>query len=324
MESFVFTTLFAAISSYFFCLFFAKYFRTAGIVGEDVHKRGKVVLPTSGGVPVFFAFFFSTMLYSFYLSYILQTDLHLLEICASVLSIAVVTLVGFVDDVNVKEGLRKGLEQWQKPLLTLPAAIPLMALKLGTPVVTLPIVGRINVGIAYPLLLVPLGVVGASNMVNLLGGLNGLEAGLGIIYLTSLSLFAYFHVSSIAAKVVGFAALGSVIGFFILNRYPARFLPGDSLTYFLGAVIANMAITGNMEKAALIASAPFIIEFLLKARGRFRIPTVGYVRGGKIYRRCRGIYSIPHLWMNGKYTEKEIVLRVWMVELIFALLVWLV
>jgi UDP-N-acetylglucosamine--dolichyl-phosphate N-acetylglucosaminephosphotransferase len=186
----------------------------------------------------------------------------------------------------------------------------------------LPIIGPVNFGVLYSLLIAPLAFMGASNMVNLLGGLNGLESGMGLIYLSSLSLFAYFT-SNLAAKILAFGALGAVAGFFILNKFPAKFLPGDSFTYFLGGVLATIAITGNLEKATLILAGPFIIEFILKLRGKFKKPTIGKMKNGKIFR-SDGIYSLPHFFMNGKYTEKQIVGFVWAISFFFSALIWIV
>ncbi len=320
METLIALCIVSAVLSYFASRFFARYFKDAGIVARDLHKEKKPVLPTSAGIALASAFYLSVLGYVFLRVYYFKNYDQLLEVFASLLSILVITFVGFLDDVNVKGTKRIGLKQWQKPLFTLPAALPLMAVKLGTPTITLPFVGTVDVGVLYPLVLVPIGVVGGANMVNLLAGLNGLESGLAVIYLSALNLILLKVNAPLAAKIIGFAALGAVLGFLPFNLYPARFLPGDSLTYFLGALIANLAIVGNIEKPALILSVPFIIEFFLKARGLFKKPTVGYIKNGKIYRKTKGIYSIPHFWMNGKYTEPQIVFRVWLIQLIFAVL----
>ncbi|MBR9690013.1 MAG: hypothetical protein GOV01_03905 [Candidatus Altiarchaeota archaeon] len=322
METFIIEAVLAAFGAYFFGRWISKYFRVAGLVGKDVHKEGQPTLPTSAGIPAFIAFYFAVMAYVFFRTYVIKEYTGLLDIMASTLSIAFITFIGFLDDVNVAKGGRVGLKQWQKPLLTLPAAVPLMALRVGNSVMSLPFLGEVSFGSLYPLLLIPLAVVGASNMVNLLAGLNGLEAGMGIIYLTSLSLYAYFN-AGIAAKIIAFGALGATAGIFLLNRYPAKILPGDSLTYFLGGVLATVAIVGNIEKAALVAAVPFLIEGLLKARGKFKRPTVGKIVNGKIVREGE-IYSIPHIFMNGKYTEKQIVRFVWLISGFFSVLVWFV
>jgi len=321
VETFIVEMFIAGLASYLLTLWIKGYFKRSGLVGMDVHKENQPKLPTSGGIPVFLGFYFAASAYIFLRTYLFGTYEGLLEVIASILAIALVTFIGFLDDLNLADGKRVGLKQWQKPLMTLPAVLPLVVLKLGTPTIVLPFVGAINLGYIYPLVLVPLAFMGASNMVNLLGGLNGLESGMGIVYLTSIGIYTYFF-SSIAAKIIAFAALGSVAGFFLLNKFPAKILPGDSLTYFLGATLATIAIVGNVEKAILIMSIPFFIELILKLRGKLREPTVGRLVNGKLQRRG-GIYSLPHFFMNGKFTEKEVAGAVWIITAVFAVLAWL-
>jgi len=81
-----------------------------------------------------------------------------------------------------------------------------------------------------------------------------------------------------------------------------------------------------MEKAVLIVSIPFLIEFILKATSKFRAQSFGYWKDGKIYSlHGNKIYSLTHLFTRtGKFTEKQIVVFIMLIELIFALLIWIV
>jgi UDP-N-acetylglucosamine--dolichyl-phosphate N-acetylglucosaminephosphotransferase len=222
---------------------------------------------------------------------------------------------------------KRGLKAWQKPLLTIPAAIPLMAIMAGDTTMNLPLLGTINFGILYPLLIVPIGVIGASNMVNMLGGFNGLEAGMGLVYTLSLGIFAYFHGKTIAA-IIFLVTSGALLAILRYNFYPAKILAGDSLTYTLGAVVACGAIIGNMEKAALITMFPFLVQGALKFYSKFKL---GYFasdlgilrRDGTIECKYSNIYSWTHLMMKFNLTEKQIVLVMMIVQIIFAFLPFL-
>ena len=237
-----------------------------------------------------------------------------------------ITLVGFVDDLLIKSKEESsGLKQWQKPLLTLTAAIPLMVVNAGATAMWIPILGRTDLGILYPLLLIPIGVIGAANMVNMLAGINGLETGMGIIYTGMLGLYAYTNGSETAA-LIALLIFSSLIAFFIFNKYPAKILPGDSLTYLLGGSIAVIAIIGNIEKAAIIASIPFFIEFILKWKSKFKAKSYGYYHKGKIKSHHRKkVYSLVHLLTRkGTHTEKQITTFFIILELIFCLLIWVI
>ena len=306
------------------------YLYKIGLIVKDLHKKGQPPVTLSGGLIVLFGFLLGTMSFIFFTTFVpsetIPLDTRQLNLLfAGLLSIIVITFIGFIDDffINKSKDSAIGLNQWQKPLLTVIAAIPLMVVNAGTQDLIIPFIGHINLGILYPLFLVPVVVVGASNMVNMFGGFNGLESGLGIIYLASLGLFAYIHERHIAAIIALMVFLPLLI-FFYYNKVPAKIIAGNSLTYLLGGTLATIAIIGNIEKAAFIISIPFFAEASLKFRGKLKKTTVGYEKNGKIYSQYAKIYSLPHFFMNGKYTEKQIVYFMFCIELIFALAIWVV
>ncbi len=178
---------FSALVGFFFVLFFTpwliRYLRKIRLVVYDMNKPEKPLVPLSGGLVVLGGFLASMMIFIF-----LQTFFHTSRISftldpaalnflfAGVISIMTICLVGFVDDLVIrKPDQSSGLQQWQKPLLTLFAAVPLMVVNAGTTLMAVPFFGKVDFGLFYPLFLIPLGVIGASNMVNMLAGYNGLE-----------------------------------------------------------------------------------------------------------------------------------------------------
>ena len=309
-----------------------NYLKQIGLEVLDMNKEKKPLVPISGGLAVVAGIISGLLVFVFFGTFFktnvdLTLDLNSLSfLFAGIISILLITLVGFIDDLVIKQGNEGsiGLKQWQKPLLTVIAAIPLMVVGAGFTEMNFPFIGDINFGILYPLLLIPIGVVGASNMVNLLAGFNGMEAGLGIIYTGTLSYYAYVNERHIAA-LIGLMTFAALIGFYLFNRYPAKILPGDSLTYLLGGVLAVMAIIGNIEKAALIISIPFFIEFFLKLRGRFKPQSYGYYENGRVKSMYKKVYSIPHIFtIKGKFTEKQVVYFMILIQLIFSSLIWFV
>lgn len=304
-----------------------KYLTRIGLDVKDMAKKHQPLVPISGGIFVMIGLFIALLVYIFIRTFIYNDISSNMIILASICSMLIVAVIGFFDDLMIREtkkGLYVGLKRWQKPLLTLPAAIPLMVIKAGFSTLTIPFIGPVDFGLIYPLLLVPVGVVGAANMVNLLEGFNGMGAGMGIVYTLSLGLYAYVNGRTDAA-VIAFAVLGALVAFFIFNKIPAKVFPGDSLTYLLGAAIVSIAVIGNIEKAALIISIPFIFEFFLKARSKFKAQTYGKYDHGKIKSFYRKVYSIPHfLTRTGKYTEKQIVWFMIFIQIVFAALIWFI
>src|SRR3989339_1123134 len=251
--------LFSLFISFFIVWFltpwFIRYLTRIGLLVKDQHKDGKPLIPISGGLPVLAGVFFGVMFAIFIQTFYYHSTDRLIDLLAFTSSLFAITLVGFFDDLLIRKDKEEssGLKQWQKPLLTAIAAVPLMVINAGETVLAVPFFGSLDVGLLYPLVLIPLGVIGASNMVNMLAGYNGLEAGLGIIYLGNLSVYAYMHGSEVAV-LIGAISCAALFAFLLFNWVPAKIFPGDSLTYLLGAVLASMAIIGNIEMAALLVS----------------------------------------------------------------------
>jgi UDP-N-acetylglucosamine--dolichyl-phosphate N-acetylglucosaminephosphotransferase len=334
MELLIASAFISFISTYVLTEKFIRYFKSIGLVARDLQKPRKPILPTSGGVPVAFGILLGLLFYVGMETFLfgnLEEAVLLLAISASIL---LVTFVGLFDDLKNPLGksnyemrrIRKrfikaksGLPQ-TKWILTLPAAIPLMVINAGESVLTLPLIGPINFGILYPLLLIPIGFVGASNAINLLAGFNGSEAGMGIVYLGSLAILSLINQSFISILFI--VSIASLIAFLKFNWFPAKFLPGDTLTYLLGSIVASGVIVGNMEKAGIILLTPFIIEFLLKSRSRFKASCLGRLRrDGKLSPPYgKKIYSITHVLMNLKrISEREVTISLILMEILIAI-----
>ncbi len=308
-----------------------RYFRFIGITSTDVHKKNKPLVPYPAGVPLVAGVLAGVFVYIFLNVFIYGNSADLVSMFAALTSILIVMFAGFLDDLNslqIKVGKfiegKGGLKQWQRPLLTLPAAIPLMAIMAGDTTMIFPIIGPVNFGILFPLLIVPIGVVGASNMVNMLGGYNGLEVGMGLIYTFALGLFAFLN-GSLVSAVLFFMTFAGLLGVLRYNFFPAKILPGDSLTYTLGAVVATGAIVGDMEKATIIIMIPFIIQGVLKFYSYFKLGKFATDLGilqddGTIKPRYgKSVFSWIHLITNlGNLTERKIVLVMVLIQVFFA------
>ncbi len=318
--------------------YFQRYFHNLGVTGIDQQKANKPRLPTSGGVPVSFGAFLGLMLFVAISTFESSLSLHLsapdlTHILAATLACFSISIVGLFDDLYVRRTIttnasaareyRVGLSQWEKPLLTLVAAVPLMAVEAGTTVLNLPIVGSFNFGILYPLLLVPIGVICVSNAANMLAGYNGLEASMLSLAIIAVGVWSALYGAPEGA-VIAFIGAGALLAFARVNWFPARMLPGDSLTYFGGAVFASAVILGNVEKFGIIVFTPWIIEAFLKLRGRFSVRSYGDLRkDGTIQAPYKKVYSLPHLVIKAgerlrmRVTEKRITLTLIIVELFF-------
>jgi len=289
--------------------------RKFGLVGKDMNKLEKKEVAEAGGIAVLFGFLSGLFFYLFFITFVLESQRNTIEILAAISALLMAGFVGFIDDIL---GWKSGLKQWQKPLLMLPAAVPLMVTNVGHSTINLPIIGSLNLGIIYPLLFIPLGIMGAANSFNMLAGLNGLEAGMGFIIISTLGFVAYATgFAWVATIAILFAA--ALFAFLLFNKYPAKVFPGDSLTYSTGAFIAVIAIFADMERIALFLFIPFILEFILKARYWFKTESFGTPNFNGTLTPPEKISSLTHIFMTLFKTEKRTVLGLYSLEIILAL-----
>lgn len=261
----------------------------------DVHKVDQRQIPGLGGLIVVFGIVMGIMAYVALHTFYYDDKKNALVLFAATSSILLSALIGLVDDLL---GRKIGLRQYQKPILTLFVALPVMVINAGTAVMTLPFFGQINFGIVFPLLIIPAGIIGASNAFNMLAGMNGLEAGMGLVLTGTLGYIAYTN-GSIPAAIIAACVFFAVLAFWLYNKYPAKILCGNTFTYSTGTSIALIAIIGNIEKYALILFLPYYLEFVLKIRGLMQKETLVNVRpDGSLSHRYRKWYALPHVAMS--------------------------
>lgn len=284
--------------------FMIRRMKERGLVGRDMNKITKPKIPEMGGIGVIFGFCFGVMAAIFAFTYLNLISFNMTVLLAGFSTIALVGFLGIVDDIV---GWKRGIEQWQHALVPLFAALPIMALNVGFDTMLLPVVGVVSLGAWYSLIVVPIGVTGASNAFNMLAGLNGLETGLGILTSGTLLVIAFFYGSPEAAILLA-AVLGALIAFLRFNWFPAKVFPGDSLTLMIGATLAAACIVGNMEKLGVIIMSLFFVELVLKARNRLKSECFGLPQKDGTLKAPARIGSLTHVVMRmGKFTEKQVV-----------------
>ena len=250
--------------------------RDGGMVGRDVNKRDRPQVAELGGIAAVFAFSVSLSLVVGILKVVgtIWEPPYLAAI--SVFFIA--AMIGLIDDIS-------NIKQRVKAAAVVFASLPLLLVHFklwtdGTVITNLSsyIANNIDIAknafIALPLggiidfrsmpyvywfVLVPIGVTGVANAMNMSAGYNGLES--GQIAVVSGSLFFVAAIRAAPESLLIFAALvGAALGLFSFNRHPARVFVGDIGTLGLGAVIAAGAIIGGLEFWGLVAIAPAYYE----------------------------------------------------------------
>ncbi|MBS3100188.1 glycosyl transferase family 4 [Candidatus Pacearchaeota archaeon] len=290
--------LLPVVLSFFLVVFLMPYWirkaHQIELMWDDMNKLNSPKVAGSGGVVTVIGFVFGVLAYvAIKTFYFKSSNGNLVGIFAILSVILLVSLGGFIDDLF---GWRKGgLSKKSRILLILFSAIPLMVINAGVSTIFIPFVGTTNLGIFYALVIIPLGVLGASATFNILAGYNGLEAGQGILILSALALMSFFT-GSTWLSVIALCMISALFAFLLFNKYPAKVFPGDGLTYSVGAMAACMAILGNYEMFAVFIFIPYGIETIFKLRGRLKKQSFGLPqKDGSIKNRYDKIYGLEHL-----------------------------
>ncbi len=285
--------------------------RARGFVGKDVNKPNKPEIPVLGGVGIVAGFIGG----SFALLVDDRSEVSETVILATLISSLIVAFLGLLDDVlNIRQSVRA--------LTPTFASVPLAIFSVGHSVISIPFLGPVNFGILYYVLIIPAALTISANAFNMLEGLNGLGTGMGIIMAGAL---AFIGLRGAGQTYIGgelaVVLLTSLVAFLLYNKYPAKSFPGNIGTYFIGSAIGAIGISGFMLTALAVLYLPYVAEFVLKARTRFKGVSFGKVSPeGYLYWDER-VNSLTHVVMKmGHFKEYQVVMILWGVELAFAVL----
>ena len=180
-----------------------------------------------------------------------------------------------------------------------------------------------NVGILY-LITIPIALSIGSNLTNMLAGLNGIESGLGIISMTSLTI-ACIILGKYDVTIISMSMLGALIAFLYYNKYPAKIFPGDTGTLIIGAAIVCIAFIGRVKLIAFIVLMPNIIDAALKFysagfMNRQQQKPTQLNEDGKLVRPDAGFKSMIRLILRKPIAEKDAVRIIWAIGVVFGII----
>ena len=139
-------------------------------------------------------------------------------------------------------------------------------------------------------------IVGVTNAMNLIDGLDGLSSGVGAIIAGTLTVLCW-QGGQWGGVAIGLALFGALIGYLPYNFPPARIFLGDTGSLLIGLGLSVLALEGY-RKTALLA---FIVPLLALA-----VPLLDTVLS--ILRRLRsgkGVFSADRLHMHHRLLQRE-------------------
>lgn len=227
----------------YICIAFAKKLRIIDMPGP--RSSHKIPTPRTGGIAIFFAF-----VVSFVVGIAGKgIGLNQTQLVGLVLGFVCLFIFGLLDDILKFKAPIKAVV----PLIIIATTI---ALGLDIKALTLPFLGRIELGIlSVPLTL--LWVFFFTNVFNFMDGIDGLAAGFSSV--ASLFLFIVAAITgNYFIMIASIAILGSALGFLKHNFQPARIFMGDGGSLFLGFIFSEILVLGETSK-----TIPFTIPLLV-------------------------------------------------------------
>ena len=210
----------------------------------DARKLHNGNIPRLGGVGIAFAFLITIVVMRLFQAPLADEFSELYKIWPILISGMVMFSIGLIDDL-------RDLRAMFKFIIEALVTILLMLWGFRFKVIMVPWGdGSLNLGLlSYPVTF--LWIVGITNAMNLIDGLDGLAG--GIAFIASLTFGTFFwSQGSIMSAEICFAVSGSVAGFLIFNLPPAKIFMGDSGSLFLGFCLAILPLLGQGETKAEI------------------------------------------------------------------------
>src|SRR5215469_13316675 len=290
-----------------------------GLAARILSKKGT---PTMGGILIITILFLTTVLW---------TDLHNKLVLLTLLSVLVLTGLGFYDDYAKIIQQSGGGTPPRVKLFAQTAVSIFIGVYLWLTPSTGKLVSEITIPFyKYPILthaswlgilICIISIVGSSNAVNLTDGLDGLAIGCTLIVGFVFLIFTYVAGN---AKIAGYlqipfvpgageltvfcaALIGAGLGFLWFNCHPAQVLMGDTGSLALGGAFGIIAVLIHQPFVLVIAGGVFVVEAasVILQKGWFKLTRIRTGTGQRIFLMA----PLHHHFEKKGWHESQVVIR---------------
>lgn len=262
---------------------------------RKVHQK---IMPRLGGLAIYISFLLGLFLLH------PDSQYHLAIAVGSIIILA----TGVLDDI---------FELSAKLKLSLQIIAALLVVFWGgveVEFINLPFGGHLDFG-AFSVPITVLWIVGVTNAINLIDGLDGLAAGVSSIAFVSITIMAIV-MGNMYVMAMGIILLASTLGFLVFNFYPAKIFMGDTGALFLGYMISVLSLLGFKNVALISFVVPIII--------------LGVPISDTIFAIVRRLYNknplsapdkshLHHCLLRLGFTHKQTVLLIYAMSIMFGL-----
>ena len=283
----------AFIVSYILTPYMARVGKKQNMMDMPGHRKiHEEALPNLGGIVIFFGFLLSLL-------FVVQIEG---QIKTLLIGGVIILLLGVVDDIVDLSPKHKFIIQMVPALIVIIYNSDLINSFIVNQLKIFDLLGYL----LYPILI--FWIVGVTNSINLIDGLDGLACGISLIALVTFLILG-LRQNLEAFSLISIALAGSILAFLKFNFYPAKIFLGDSGSTFTGFMLASIGALWvlNSENAFFI-----LIPIIILA-----LPIVDTLFA--ICRRYRGHYPIfqadkghlHHRLLTRGIAHKNVVFILW-------------
>jgi len=287
----------AFMVSYILTPYMARVGKKQNMMDIPGHRKiHEEAIPNLGGIVIFFGFLLSLL-------FVVQIEG---EVKALLIGGVIILLLGVVDDIVDLSPKHKFIIQMVPALIVIVYNSDLINSFIVNQLKIIDLLGYL----LYPILI--FWIVGVTNSINLIDGLDGLACGVSIIALVTFFILGLRQNLEVLS-LISIALVGSLLAFLKFNFHPAKIFLGDSGSTFAGFMLASVgALWVLNSRAALFVFIPVIILALPIFDTLFAI-----------WRRYRGHHPIfqadkghlHHRLLARGISHKNIVLILWGISL---------
>lgn len=275
---------------------FAVYINAIDIPKDNrrIHKKP---IPLLGGLAIYLSFAITLFIK---VGPIRHTEMGI------ILGATIIVIGGFIDDI-------KEIGPIYKLLFQLTSAIVLIIFGVKISVITNPCSN------SYPFLsmgyfsipITILWIVGITNAINLIDGLDGLAAGVALISSVTIFVIALLNGRMEAAALTAILS-GALLGFLPFNFNPASIFMGDTGSQLLGFLLSAISIEGAIKSATAFAIAVPILAMGLPIYDTIFAMIRRKVNGKPIMQADRG--HLHHRLLDMGLTQRQAVIVMYFIS----------
>ena len=224
---------------------------------KDERRVNTTTMPRLGGLAIIAGFIVSIIYLIIILNIeksinLFQDNMHF-KLIGFFIGGLIISVVCFIDDL-------KDIPPVAKLMAQILAAIVVVSFGLRIENINIPFFSKVGLPNVFSIILTIGWIVGVTNAINLIDGLDGLSSGIALISCVSMLIIFALNGSPIIAILLITALAGALSGFLPFNFNPAKTFMGDAGSNFLGYCLSVISIFGVAKTYTLIVIvAPLIV-----------------------------------------------------------------